>query len=99
MSVIYSGVPGGQFFGADFKPDPALALFYGVSKDRVAVVDLPLEPALDYLRKQSADPRLFEEGMNLVSYEGIPLGWIKRIGNRWQQPLSPKSREFFSYNS
>lgn len=94
MSVIYSGVPAGQFFGADFKPDPALALFYGVSKDRVAVVDLPLEPALDYLRKQSADPRLFEEGLNLVSYEGMPLGWIKRIGNRCNN-LYPKESRIF----
>lgn len=94
MNVIYSGVPAGQFFGADFKPDPALALFYGVSKDRVAVVDLPLEPALDYLRKQSVDPRLFEEGMNLVCYEGMPLGWIKRIGNRCNN-LYPKESRIF----
>lgn len=94
MSVIYSGVSAGQFFGTDFKPDPALALFYGVSKDRVAVVDLLLEPALDYLRKQSVDPQLFEEGLNLVSYEGMPLGWIKRIGSRCNN-LYPKESRIF----
>ena len=55
---------------------------------------LPLEPALDYLRKQSVDPRLFEEGLNLVCYEGMPLGWIKRIGNRCNN-LYPKESRIF----
>ena len=53
-------------------------------KDRAWVpeAELSLDVAREYLRKQTLDPVLFAEGLNLVCYEGLPIGWAKRVGNR-----------------
>lgn len=82
LNVIYSGVQAGQFFGAKFKPEHPLALFHDLVRDAVPVAGLDLEQARHYLRKAELDPALFTEGINLVSFEGLPLGWVKRIGGR-----------------
>jgi hypothetical protein len=38
---------------------------------------------LDYLRKKEfADPGRLAEGINLLTHEGMPIGWTKRIGHR-----------------
>lgn len=82
LNVIYSGILAGQLFGSKFKPEHPLALFHDVARDRVPVVELEPEQALHYLRKNDPDPGLFAEGINMVAYNGLPLGWIKRIGGR-----------------
>lgn len=83
LNIIYSGVCAGQIFNGKLRPDHALALFHDVVPAGAAEVGLALEQALDYLRKN--DPRdlsPFAEGMNLLRYEGLPIGWLKRIGHR-----------------
>ncbi len=35
-----------------------------------------------FLRKESLSPDYGEKGWVLVSYRGIPLGWMKNLGNR-----------------
>ena len=35
-----------------------------------------------YLRKADISPVRLQEGINLVTFDGLPLGWIKRIGAR-----------------
>ena len=38
---------------------------------------------LDYLRKREFDDVSdFAEGLNLLTFEGLPVGWTKRIGHR-----------------
>lgn len=82
LSVLYSGVLGGGLYGGKLKPEHPLALFHDLASGATPRAELPLEAALDYLRKQETDPALLAEGINLVTYEGLPLGWIKRIGRR-----------------
>ena len=36
----------------------------------------------NYLRKKDITAAQFEEGINLVTSDGYPLGFVKRIGNR-----------------
>ena len=82
LSVVCSGVPAGQLFHDVLRPDPALALFHDVARDHAPEADLTLDEAREYLRKHDLDPALFAEGMNLVTFGGLPVGWAKRIGRR-----------------
>ena len=82
LSVVTSGVAMGQLINGKLKPDHSLALFHDVDKDNVTTAELPLEEALNYLRKQNVDPQYFNEGINLTTYSGHPIGWAKKIGPR-----------------
>lgn len=89
LSVIYSGVLMGQVFKNKLKPEHPLALFHDINRDAIPVSDLDMETALKYLRKQDIPVELLLEGINLLTYENLPIGWIKRIGAR-SNNLYPK---------
>ncbi len=82
VPVIYSGVAMGQLFKGKLKPEQALAHFVGLNRQAVAVAELDKEEALAFLRKQELRAERFAEGMNLVCFEDLPLGFAKRIGGR-----------------
>ncbi len=82
LSVLYSGVQVGQIFSGKLRPEHSLALFHDLERHAVPIAEFDLENALRYLRKQEVDPTLLREGINLVCYKNLPLGWIKRIGMR-----------------
>lgn len=82
LSVVHSGVVMGQLFSGKLKPDHSLALFHDLSAEAAPRADLELLEALQYLRKAEVNPIQMSEGMNLICYQSVPLGWIKRIGAR-----------------
>ena len=82
LSVVYSGVAMGQIFKGKLKPEHPLALYVGCSESVVPAVEVSLEDALEYLRRQDIAASQFEEGINIVAYGGIAIGFIKRIGAR-----------------
>jgi NOL1/NOP2/fmu family ribosome biogenesis protein/precorrin-6B methylase 2 len=82
LAVIYSGVAMGQIFKNKLKPDGALAFYVGLNRDAVAASELSLEEALQFLRKQDMSAAPFAEGVNIVLYDGLPLGFVKRVGAR-----------------
>ncbi len=82
LAVVHSGVAMGQLFHGKLRPEHSLALFTGLSTDAAPRADLSLDEAVAYLRKQDVPASSFEEGTNLTCYEGLPLGWAKRIGLR-----------------
>lgn len=82
LNVVYSGVAMGQIFKGKLKPEHPLALYMGRAKDVVPDVELDIEQALCYLRRQDVAVTPFEEGINIVKYKGIAIGFIKRIGAR-----------------
>ncbi len=82
LSVRYSGVLCGRLFEGKLRPDHSLALFYDVSPRQTPIVELSLDEAVAYLRKADISPTRLQEGLNLVTFDGLPLGWIKRIGTR-----------------
>ncbi|UXE67329.1 MAG: rRNA methyltransferase [Chryseotalea sp. WA131a] len=65
-----------------FIPEHALALSVHVHTDRFKKIDLSLEEALAYLRKDVLSVGEGEKGFALVMYEGVPLGWVNLLGNR-----------------
>ncbi len=83
FNVIYSGVCMGQLFGDKFRPDHSLALFHDLDTSQAQITELDREHALDFLRKKDPDDLSpYAQGLNLVCFEGLPIGWTKRIGAR-----------------
>ena len=82
MTVIYSGVLLGQIFGNNLRPEHPLAMFHDVRRENVPEIYLDDLQILAFLRKGDVPADLFEEGINMVCYKGLPLGWVKRIGAR-----------------
>ena len=82
LSVVYSGVAMGQIFKGKLKPEHPLALFVGCNESVVPAVEVSLDVALEYLRRQDIAASQFEEGIHRVIYGGVAIGFIKRIGAR-----------------
>lgn len=64
-------------------PQHSLSMAKGFRKDAFPIMDLSLEKALAYLRSDALE---VEEGMPtgiiLLTYEDVPLGFVKNVGNR-----------------
>lgn len=95
MSAIYSGVRVGQLFGKKFKPDHALALSTIVNPTATPTVELSLEDAIHYFRREELGTvGELTDGLNLLLFEGAPIGYTKRIGPRTNS-LMPKELRIF----
>jgi NOL1/NOP2/fmu family ribosome biogenesis protein len=57
-------------------------MWVGFRREVVECRSLAQEQVLQFLRKQEVSASLFAEGLNLVEYEGLSLGFVKRIGGR-----------------
>lgn len=82
LYVVYSGVVCGEIFKGVLKPEHPLALYVWRNRSVVAEVEVNLEDALNYLRKQDIAVAQFKEGINVVMYKGVAIGFVKRIGQR-----------------
>ena len=82
LSVVYSGVAMGQIFKGKLKPEHPLALYVWRTRDVVPEVELSKEDAVNYLRKADIAASQFAEGINVVKYKGVAIGFTKRIGTR-----------------
>lgn len=97
MTVIHSGVCMGQIFKGKLKPEHSLAMFTGLNTSAIPTVEVSREMALDYLRRGDIGvTEQMVEGINLLCYEGLPLGWIKRVGNR-SNNLYPNSLRILNF--
>ncbi|WP_035078398.1 methyltransferase RsmF C-terminal domain-like protein [Anditalea andensis] len=81
LNIRYFGVELGKLNKSQLIPTHAYALSI-LPKDNYTFISLSKENALSYLRKDELHIELELEGWGIVTYKGIPLGWIKNIGNR-----------------
>ncbi|WP_299822001.1 rRNA methyltransferase [uncultured Pontibacter sp.] len=82
LHVIYAGTEVAEVKGKKLKPMHALAVSQHLNKDQFSTIELNLELALKYLRKEDIS---LENGGNdwvLLQYKGVALGFAKQIGNR-----------------
>lgn len=95
MSVLYSGVRMGELFGKKFRPDHALALSAHINTEAFPTAELSEEDVVRFLRREelSCVPAL-QEGINLLLWEGQPIGFTKRVGARTNS-LLPKELRIF----
>ncbi len=81
--IVASGVDIGERKGKDFIPSAALALSNAYRRGALPEVEVSYEEAVAYLRREPvALPPDVPRGICLVCYGGLPLGWVKNIGNR-----------------
>ena len=83
LKVIHAGITLGEIKGKDLIPHHSLAMSAALASDAFPKAEVTYEQAIAYLRKEGlildADvPR----GYVLLTYQGVPLGFVKNIGNR-----------------
>ena len=95
MSVLFAGVKVGEIFGKKFKPDHSLALSAHLRKEAFNTYELSSEELHNYLRREELpNVGALTEGLNLLLWEGQPVGFTKRIGPRTNS-LLPKEWRIF----
>jgi len=83
LYLLVSGVELGTQKGKDICPAHALALNTALRRDAFPIVELDLDTALNYLRREAiVMPEGTPTGYVLCCYQGHPLGFVKNIGNR-----------------
>lgn len=83
LRIVQAGIALAEVKGKDLIPNHALAMSCALRPDAFPREEVAYEQAIAYLRKEaialSADaPR----GYVLLTYKGVPLGFVKNIGNR-----------------
>lgn len=69
--------------GKDLLPHPALALSQALNREAFPQAAFTYEQAITYLRRESITlPADTPRGYVLATYLGLPLGFVKNIGNR-----------------
>ena len=83
VKVIHAGITLGEMKGKDLIPHHSLAMSTALADGAFPKAEVTYEQAIAYLRKESlvldaGIPR----GYVLLTYQNIPLGFMKNIGNR-----------------
>lgn len=76
-----SGVRIGSIVRGELNPDHELAMSLLASK-QIQTHDLNYEEALKFLKKEKINSFPQERGWVIITYEGVPLGWIKAMEGR-----------------
>lgn len=83
LRVLSAGIRIGESKGKDLIPAQELALSVALNPEAFPTTELSWEEAIRFLRKEViALPAGMERGYALVRYGGIPLGFVKNVGNR-----------------
>lgn len=95
--VMNAGVALGQTKGKDFVPNPALAMSTAAAQESFPHVEADQAMALRYLRREAVTlPSDTPRGYVLICYRGLPLGFMKHLGNRsnnlYPQPWRIRNR-------
>ncbi|MDR1343807.1 MAG: rRNA cytosine-C5-methyltransferase [Tannerellaceae bacterium] len=81
LDILAGGISVGEIKGEDLLPAHSLAMSSDINAGAFALMEVSREEALSYLRKETLD-RAGERGYALVTYGGLPLGFVKQLGNR-----------------
>lgn len=83
LNVLAPGIPVAVTKGHSLAPAPELALSQALNNDAFPHVELTLEQALAYLRKEALSlPADTPKGYVTVTYDNLPLGFMKNLGTR-----------------
>jgi len=82
VKVLQAGCPVGSVIHGKFNPAVELALSSRFLSANFANLAVDLESALAFLARQDFDHSEAINGWNIISYQQISLGWIKKIGHR-----------------
>ena len=83
LNVIHAGVFIGETKGRDLIPSASLALVRCLRRDAYAQCELNYTQVVAYLRRETITlPADMPRGFVLVTYRGLPLGFVKNLGSR-----------------
>ena len=82
MTCISTGFGLGEERGRGIAPQHSLSMAKELRKEAFPNVPLTHEQALSYLRTESLNLPNVPLGLVLLTYEGVPLGFAKNVGNR-----------------
>ncbi len=82
FKCIYSGLFIGEFKGKDFIPSANIALSKKLDHNSIIWVEVDINTAIKFLRKDAISFPDLSQGYILVCYHGLGLGWVKNLGNR-----------------
>ena len=82
LGIMQAGVALGTSKGKDFVPDSRLALSLALRKDAFANVSLDYGQAIRYLQREALTLEGAPRGIVLLTYQDLPLGFAKNLGNR-----------------
>ena len=83
LKVMHAGVQLGTVKGKDVVPSQSLALSRQLDRSAFPTVNFAYADAVAYLRKEAvALPDGTPRGYVLLTYDGMPIGFEKNIGNR-----------------
>ena len=92
VRAMSAGIRAGSLKGNDFVPNADLALSSAYNRERYPEWNVDKELALRFLAKESLRvPEGCPDGYLTVVYDGLPIGFVKNIGNRMNN-LHPQSR-------
>ena len=91
LHVVAAGCAVGTLKGKILVPDADLALSMALSQSAFPREEVDRQTALSYLHRDVIMLPDAPKGYVLVCYEGLPLGFVKNLGNRCNS-LHPQSR-------
>jgi len=83
LRIIHAGVKIGEMKQKDLIPAHELALSTILNRSAFPEIDLTIEEAITFLKRDDISPQSTIKGWNLITYRNIPLGWVKNLGNRF----------------
>lgn len=91
LRPLRAGVGEGTWKGKDFIPDPDWAMSISFDRSRYPEAPVDKQTALHFLHRDSIVLKDSPLGYNVITYRGVPLGFVKNLGKRCNN-LHPQSR-------
>ena len=79
---MHFGITLAEQKGKDFIPHISLALSKNIDLKKVQTAEINKTNAIKYLQRESILLPDSEKGFVLLTYENVPVGWVKNLGNR-----------------
>lgn len=82
LNCLENGLNLAEIKGKDQIPAYQLALSTELDTEKTNYADLNYDQAISFLKKENLNLHEEPTGYLLVGYKGLPLGWVKNLGNR-----------------
>lgn len=83
LRIVQAGIALAEVKGKDLIPNHALAMSQVLRPQLFPTEEVTYEQAIAYLRKEAISlPETAPRGYLLLTYQSVPLGFVKNIGNR-----------------
>ena len=82
LQIISTGTLIGEITRKGINPTHELSQSIWINQNNFLKIELNLEEAIKFLRKDIITSSINQKGFLLVTYNNILLGWVKNLGNR-----------------